>query len=66
MAVQPDLAPRPPTTQDVQSIWLITYGDMVTLLLTFFVMLYGLTLVERSGPADDGGSRFDQIGRAHV
>jgi len=64
MAVQPDLAPRPPTTQDVQSIWLITYGDMVTLLLTFFVMLYGLTLVERSGPADDGGSRFDQMVQA--
>ncbi len=64
MAVQTDLAPRPPSAHDVQSIWLITYGDMVTLLLTFFVMLYGLTLVERSGPADDGGSRFDQMAQA--
>ncbi len=35
-------------TYDDEATWLVTYADMVTLLLTFFVLLYTLTSVENN------------------
>ena len=41
------------------SSWMDTYGDMVTLLLCFFVLLYSISSVDQV-------KWENQIGRAHV
>ena len=35
--------------------WMVTYSDMVTLLLTFFVMLLAMASFESPGRSDRGG-----------
>lgn len=37
---------RPPASSEQQS-WLLTYGDMVTLLMAFFVMLFAISSIEQ-------------------
>jgi len=43
---------KPFRTEPTQT-WLITYGDMITLLLTFFVLLWATTASERTTPQLD-------------
>ena len=45
--------------------WMDTYGDMVTLLLCFFVLLYSMSSIDSAKWAAIVMS-FNQIGRAHV
>src|SRR5512140_1225161 len=33
--------------EDISSFWLITYSDMVTLLLTFFLLMFSFTLMSQ-------------------
>ena len=35
-------------TYDDDATWLVTYADLMTLLLVFFVLLYTLTLFEKN------------------
>ena len=54
--------------------WLITYADMITVLLIFFIVMYALSKVDvdkfealtQSMSAAFGASGSIQIGRAHV
>jgi chemotaxis protein MotB len=39
-------APPPPPNEEDETIWLISYADLMTLLFTFFVMLYSATLID--------------------
>ena len=36
----------PPATQEPDTRWMVTFADLVALLLTFFVMLYAMQLIE--------------------
>ncbi len=41
-----NLRPDPPESGDEDSVWLLSYSDLMTLLFTFFVMMYALNLQE--------------------
>ena len=46
--------------------WMDTYGDMVTLLLTFFIMLFAMSnLNEQKWGAEMGGIRAEHISPVH-
>ncbi len=53
MAEESYLKSRPPEDDDSGNEWILTYADMVTLLLTFFVMLLAISTMDTE--------RFEQI-----
>ena len=42
--------------------WLLTYADLITLLLAFFVVMYSMSQID----AKRFGQMAKEIGRAHV
>lgn len=46
--------------------WLITYADMITLLMAFFVMMYGMSILDLKKFADFKAGAAKQLGRSPV
>ena len=46
--------------------WLITYADMITLLMAFFVMMYGMSILDLKKFADFKAGAAKQLGKAPV
>ena len=46
--------------------WLITYADMITLLMAFFVMMYGMSILDLKKFADFKDGAAKQLGRSPV
>ena len=46
--------------------WLITYADMITLLMAFFVMMYGMSILDLKKFADFKAGAAKQLGKSPV
>jgi chemotaxis protein MotB len=46
--------------------WLITYADMITLLMAFFVMMYGMSILDLKKFADFKAGTAKQLGKSPV
>jgi chemotaxis protein MotB len=46
--------------------WLITYADMITLLMAFFVMMYGMSILDLKKFADFKSGAANQLGKSPV
>src|SRR5581483_2029402 len=46
--------------------WLITYADMITLLMAFFVMMYGMSILDLKKFADFKDGAAKQLGKSPV
>ena len=44
--------------------WLITYADMITLLMAFFVMMYGMSILDLKKFADFKDGAAKQLGKS--
>src|SRR6266545_2485324 len=44
--------------------WLITYADMITLLMAFFVMMYGMSILDLKKFADFKAGAAKQLGKS--
>ena len=49
---------------DNDSGWLMTYGDMMTLILTFFVMLFSMSTLDPVKMAEVGDAMYQATGQA--